>query len=180
MGNNVLRQVLLGSAFLALVIGATGAVAAESYRIGFVDATKVFEESPQYAAAREELKNEFTRRENDVLAKQKQLKTLEDKLSRDSAVMNETEIKRLERDIISHRRKVKAAQDEFREDLTLRQNDEFNKLRRQVTEVVQEVGKEENIDLILSDGVVYHSKRIDLSDQILERLREKFKRGNRK
>lgn len=178
MGKILWRQVLL-----AVVIGAngvTGAAMAEGYKIGYVDATKVFEESPQYTAAREGLKTEFTRREDDVLAKQKQLKTLEDQFSRDKDVMNETEAKRLERDIISMRRKVKAAQDEFREDLTLRQNDEFNKLRRQVTEVVQEVGKEEDIDLILSDGVVYHSKRIDLSDRILERLQEKFKEAGRK
>ena len=180
METNVLKYALLGSALLAAVPGASGQAAAESYKIGYVDATKVFEESPQYSAARESLKTEFTRRENDVLAKQKQLKTLEDELSRDRAVMSESEVKRLERDIISRRRKVKAAQDEFREDLTLRQNEEFNKLRRQVTEVVQEVGKEEKIDLILSEGVVYHSKHIDLSDQILQRLKEKFKGSGRK
>ena len=78
-------------------------------------------------------------------------------------------------DILSRRRKLKALQDEFREDLTLRQNEEFNKLRRQVSEVVQEVGKSEDIDLILSDGVAYHSKRIDISDKVLDRLRAKAK-----
>ena len=180
METNVLKYALLGSAFLAVVLGASGQAVADSYKIGYVDATKVFEESPQYSAARESLKTEFTRRENDVLAKQKQLKTLEDELSRDRAVMSESEVKRLERDIITRRRKVKAAQDEFREDLTLRQNEEFNKLRRQVTEVVQEVGKEEKIDLILSGGVVYHSKKIDLSDRILQRLKDKFKGSGRR
>ena len=101
---------------------------------------------------------------------------MEDELARDSAVLAEGEIARLERDIISRRRKLKAMQDEFREDLTLRQNEEFNKLRRQVTEVVKEVGKSEKIDVILSDGVAYHSKRIDISDLVLSRLKARFKR----
>lgn len=171
-----LKRTLLGLSALVLATGITGGPAvAETYKIAYVDASKVFEESPQYEAARNSLKNEFTRRENEILAKQKQLKQLEDELARDSAVLGEGEIKRLERDILSRRRKVKALQDEFREDLTLRQNEEFNKLRRQVTEVVKEVGKSEDIDVILSDGVAYHSKRVDISELVLDRLKERFK-----
>jgi len=172
----ILRNAITGLSALVMSLGLCGQAPAESFKIGYVDATKVFEESPQYEAARESLKTEFTRRENEILAKQKQLKKLEDELARDSAVMSQSEIQRLERDILSRRRKLKAQQDEFREDLTIRQNEEFNKLRRQVSEVVQEVGKSENIDLIISDGVAYHSKRVDISDKVLERLKAKAKR----
>ena len=156
------------------------AVAAAEPRIAFVDATRVFEQSPQYEAARKSLESEFTRRDNDLVAKQKQLQKMEEKLARDAAVMSESELKRLKRDILARQRKLKNAQAEFREDFNLRRNEEFNKLRRQVAEVVRAVGKEQNIDLILSDGVAYVSKRIDISDQILERLRENFKSSKRK
>jgi outer membrane protein len=171
-----LRKAVAGFSALVLVWGLCGQAMAQEFKIGYVDATKVFEESPQYEAARDALKAEFTRRENEILAKQRQLKKLEDEFARDSAVMSESEIRRLERDILSRRRKLKAAQDEFREDLTIRQNEEFNKLRRQVSEVVQDVGKRENIDLILSDGVAYHSKRVDISDMVLERLKAQARR----
>ncbi|MGD8590670.1 MAG: OmpH family outer membrane protein [Chromatiales bacterium] len=144
---------------------------AESYRIGYVNATRVFEESPQYEAARKRLETEFSRREKELLSNQKQLKQLEEKLQRDGAVMSESEVKRLERDILSRSRKLKNAQTEFREDLNLRQNEEFKKLRAQIREVIQEVGKSENIDMIMSDGVVYYSKRIDISDKVLDKLR---------
>jgi outer membrane protein len=87
--------------------------------------------------------------------------------------MSESEVKRLERDILSRSRKLKNAQTEFREDLNLRQNEEFKKLRQQVREVIQEVGKSEEIDLIVSDGVVYFSKKIDISDKVLAKLRER-------
>jgi outer membrane protein len=157
-----------------LIIGLflTGSVVAEEYRIGFVNATKVFEESPQYKDARERLQTEFSRREKDLLASQKQLKQLEEKLQRDGSVMSESEAKRLERDILSRSRKLKNAQTEFREDLNLRQNEEFKKLRQQVREVIREVGKSEKIDLIVSDGVVYFSQKIDISDKVLEKLRQ--------
>jgi outer membrane protein len=155
-----------------LLLLLSGTLQAEEYRIAFVNATKVFEESPQYQKARDRLQTEFSRREKELLSEQKQLKQLEEKLRRDGSVMSESEVKRLERDILSRSRKLKNAQTEFREDLNLRQNEEFKKLRQQVREVIQEVGKEEKIDLIVSDGVVYFSKKIDISDLVLEKLRK--------
>lgn len=165
---NSLRLLLIS---ITLAVLASGSAYAEEYRIAFVNATKVFEESPQYKTARDRLQTEFSRREKDLLAQQKQLKQLEEKLQRDGSVMSESEVKRLERDILSRSRKLKNAQTEFREDLNLRQNEEFKKLRQQVREVIQEVGKSEDIDLIVSDGVVYFSKKIDISDKVLEKLR---------
>jgi outer membrane protein len=157
---------------LPILLLMSGTLLAEEYRIAFVNATKVFEESPQYKAARDRLQTEFSRREKELLSEQKQLKQLEEKLQRDGSVMSESEVKRLERDILSRSRKLKNSQTEFREDLNLRQNEEFKKLRQQVREVIQEVGKAEKIDLIVSDGVVYFSKKIDISDQVLEKLRQ--------
>ena len=165
------KKGMLGASLLALSL-LTGTVSAETYRIGFVNATRVFEESEQYKDARDRLQAEFSRREKDLLSDQKQLKQLEDKLQRDGSVMSESEVKRLERDILSRTRKLKNAQTEFREDLNLRQNEEFKKLRTQIREVVQEVGKAEGIDLIVSDGVVYYSKRIDISDKVLDKLKQ--------
>lgn len=167
----VKKSIILGVLLFTLSIFA-GGVCAESYRIGFVNATKVFEESEQYKEARAKLQSEFSRREKDLLSSQKQLKQLEEKLQRDGSVMSESEAKRLERDILSRRRKLKNSQTEFREDLNLRQNEEFKKLRAQIREVIQKVGKSEGIDLIVSDGVVYFSKKIDISDLVLKKLKE--------
>ena len=157
---------------LVLLMGVAGyAQSADGHRVAFVNATKVVEESPQYAQARKKLEQEFSRREKELLASQSQLKKLEEKLERDRSVMSDSEAKRLERDIISRSRKLKNSRAEFREDFTLRRNEEINKLRKKVAEVVREVGKDEKIDLILSDGVVYFSDQIDISDKVLNRLK---------
>lgn len=169
MKKNLFFMLLIGSFVL-------GSEAIAEYKIAYVDATKVFEESPQYEAARKALENEFTRRDAELVSKQKQLTRLEDKLERDGAVMSSSELNRLERDILSERRKLKNLTEEFREDFNLRRNEEFNKLRRQVAEVVREVGKQENIDMILTDGVVYFSKRVDISDKVLQLLKRKYRR----
>jgi outer membrane protein len=168
----VKKTLLLMSLLLVMMLLA-GTAFAQSYRIGFVNATRVFEESPQYQEARKRLETEFSRREKELLSSQKQLQQLEEKLQRDGAVMSEDEVKRLERDILSRSRRLKNSQTAFREDLNLRQNEEFKKLRTQIREVIQEVGKSEKMDLVVSDGVVYYSDRIDISDLVLDKLRQK-------
>lgn len=147
---------------------------AQELKIGVVNAIKVFEQSPQYAAARKNLEAEFSRKESDLIAQQKQVKKLEEKLSRDGAVMSESEVKRLERDIVSRHRKLKNSREEYREDFNLRRNELQSLISRQVAEIVRQVGKDEGMDIILTDGVIFASKRVNISGKILERLKEKF------
>ena len=161
---------LIGATLAFLFYG--GAAMAELH-IGYLDVGRVVEESPQYNKARKTLQRELARRQKDLNAKAKQLKRLEDKLKRDADVMSAAEAKRLERDILSRRRKLKNAQAEYRDDLALRQNEERTKLLRQVSEVVKEIGKRQKFDLILTDGVAFHSKRVDISDQVLRLLKKK-------
>jgi outer membrane protein len=147
---------------------------AEDYRIAYVNATKVFEESPQYQAARNQLHSEFYTREIELLTEQKQIKQLEEKLHRNNSMTGESEIKQIEYDIQSRRRKLNNAQKAFREDLNSRQNEEYKKLRQQIREVVREIGNAESFDLILADGVVFYNKRIDISNLVLDKLREQI------
>lgn len=162
--NKLVYGIFALSFFFASAVHAAGAVA-------YVDADKVVENSPQYEKARASIQKEFSRRENDILAKQKKLQKQEEKLKRDAKVMSESEVKRLERDIITRRRELKNATEEFREDLTLRQNEAFNKLRRQVLEVIKTVAKEEKLDLVFSVGVVYASDKVDISNKVLKKLK---------
>jgi outer membrane protein len=160
---------------LWITLALPGLAAAQS-KIGYLDLTRVAEESPQYVAARKDLQKELERRENDLRSKAEQLKKLEEKFQRDAAVMSDSEAKRLERDILSRQRKLKNSRDEYRDELSLRQNEERNKLLRQVAEVVRAIGKEEGFDLILTpESVAYFDKKIDISDKVLSRLKKGFR-----
>jgi outer membrane protein len=144
------------------------------YVVGVIDPTRIVEQSPQYDAARAELQKEVSEREQKLAEQQKQIAELQRKLDSDAALMSEDELQRLQTDIRNRDRKVKYAQAEFREDFALRQNELRTKLAKQVEEVVAELAREEHIDLILSEGLVYYSKRVDISEKVIERLRKKF------
>lgn len=149
-------------------------VLAVDYVIAVIDPSSIVEQSPQYEAARAQLKKEVSSREQRLEEQQEQLTDLQQKLERDKDLMGEEEIQRLQTDIRNRERKIKYAQAEFREDVSLRQNELRTKLAKQVEEVVAELAHEENIDLILSENLVYFSKRLDISDKVVQRLREKF------
>jgi outer membrane protein len=168
---------LLSAIFFALLLAEASVAAGpgEGYRIAVVDPNRVVESSPQYEAAGRALQSEVEERERDLRQQQEEIAALQRQLERDGSLMSENEAQRLRNDIRSRTRKLKYAQDEFQEDFSLRQNELRTKLARQVQEVVVELAKELEIDLVVSEGLVYYSPRIDISDQVVERLKQEFK-----
>ena len=156
---------------LILSLSLVGPVGAQEYKIGVVDPNRVVELSPQYAAAGKALQGEVEERERNLRQQQEQITILQSKLERDAALMSESEMQRLQNDIRSRTRKLKYAQDEFQEDVALRQNELRTKLGKQVREVVVELAKEKGIDLVITEGLVYYSPRLDISDLVIERLK---------
>jgi hypothetical protein len=107
-----------------------------------------------------------------LVALQQQIRTLEDKISRDSSVMSETESSKLERDVLAKRRDLKRSQEEFRDDLNIRRNEVLAKLQKDIYDVVVAFAKEQNYDLILTQGVVYSSDKVDVTDSVLKKLKQ--------
>lgn len=158
-------------AVLALIAMVVPASATAELKIAFVEVNRLLKDAPQVKEVRERIKGEFARRDDELVSQQKQLKKLEEKLSRDGTIMSEEEAKRLERDIISRRRKLKSEQTAFQEDLAIRQNEELGKLRKVIAEVIIEVARQDEVDLVLESGVVWASDRVNITDKVLKRLR---------
>ncbi len=159
---------------LAGLLAVAGGAWAEA-KVGFVNTSRLLEEAPQAKAAISKMESEFAPREKELVAMQREIKAAEDKLQRDGAVMSDSERSKAERDIISRKRELKRAQDEFREDLNIRRNEELSKLQRHLYEAIVALAKEEKYDLIISEGVVFASERIDITNAVLERLKRESK-----
>jgi len=150
-------------------------VMAQGSRIAYVDGDKVVLESPQYQKLQKSLESDFKRRDNELTASQKQLQKLEKKLERDGLTMSKSERERLERDIRKRSHKLKSALEEHRDEFNIKRADAREKLQREVREVIQQVGKAEGYDLILTAGVVYYSDKVDITSKVVKRLERDFK-----
>ncbi|WP_456407873.1 OmpH family outer membrane protein [Thiolapillus sp.] len=167
----MLKKVTLFSLLALSLVTMSGAALAAS-KIAYVEVGKVLQDSPQVKAVKEKIRKEFSKRDDQLVAEQKKLKKLKEKLKRDGSIMSEAEVKRLERDIIARTRKLKNAQSEFQEDLALRQNEELAKLRKAIAEVIVKVAKKGGYDLVLESGVVWANDKVNITKQVLKELKK--------
>ena len=165
--NTISRLLMLFALFLML-----NPVYAEEYKIGAVNALRVLEQSPQADRARKAIEEEFAPRDKKLVAQQKEIKAMDDRLAKDGAIMSESERSKLERDIINRKRDLKREQDEFRDDFNFRRNEEFAKIQKDIVDAIQKVAIENKFDVVLSDGVIYASPKVDISNMVIEYLKK--------
>lgn len=163
-----------------LLLGAFAAPAYAETTVGVVNFLRMMEEAPQAKAAQSKIESEFAPREQELLALQKEIRKLEDKLTKDGAVMSETQSSKLERKILSKGRELKRSREEFRDDLNIRKNEVTSQLQRQMLEATRALAKEKGFDIILGQGVVYANKSSDITNMVLEKLTNDFKSGGGK
>ena len=164
-----------GAAAALLCLVGTSAIGAE-LRVAYVNMTKVLEDAPQATEASAKLEQAFSPREREIVTLQREVRELEERLLREGQGMTDVARGGLELDLRSRKRELKRQQDEFREDLNLRKGQELAAIQRLVIDAIQGLAKREGYDLVLSEGVVFASSRVDVTDRVLERLRQAAER----
>jgi outer membrane protein len=159
--------------FVPLLMTAAFGVNAAELKVGYVNAVKVIEEAPQGEAALKKLEAEFGPRDKKLVAMQADVKKLEDALEKNGLLMKDAERRSKELEIVGLKRDLRRATQEFREDYNLRRNEELASLQKVVFKAIVEIAKQENYDLILHEGTIYASKRVDLTDRVLKKLGKK-------
>ena len=143
-------------------------------KIGFVNVAKVLDTAPQAEAARIRIEKVFAPRDRELLQQQRKVRSEEDRLVKNGAIMSASERNELEEEIRRLKRELRRTQEEFREDLNLRRSQELSALQREVIEVIQTMGRDESYDVIVTDGVVFAGERVDITERVIERLNADF------
>lgn len=154
--------------FLGLLLAAN--VSYADLKIGFVNIPAVLEKAPQAEKAKKRLEVKFSPRDKQLVAQQKEIQTMEEKMTKDAAVMSESEKSNLEKDILNKKRDAKRSQQEFSEDFNASRNEELGKLQKHIIEAIREIAKDQNFDLLLTEGVIYANDKIDVTAQVQQKL----------
>jgi len=139
--------------------------------IGFVDIPYIINNAPQAVNAEQRLEQEFAPREEELKVQRARLAELDEELKTRALELSDTELAQLDREIRSLERRIKRDEQDFREELNIQKNNEFKKVRILVLEAIAKFGQSNNYDLIVSDGVLYANKQIDVTEDILDSLR---------
>lgn len=165
-------------AVAVVTFAALSASALAESRVAVVDTLRLMEEAPQSKAMQSKIESVFSAREQELKSLQKSLRKLEERLARDGAVMSETESSKLEGEIRTKRRELKRTNDEFREDLNIRKNEVLSELSKLVYDATVAHAKAKKYDVVIgAQAVVYKSESVDITDEVLKRLKTQFKSG---
>ena len=139
--------------------------------IGFVDIPYLINNAPQALEAERRLENEFAPREEELKLQRSDLADVNERMKSQALELTETELAQLDREMRNLERRIKRDEQDFREELNIQKNNEFKKIRIIVLEAIAKFGQANSYDLIVSDGVLYANKQIDVTEKILESLR---------
>lgn len=159
------RAIVLTACLLAC-----GGVAAQG-RIGFVDMKRLLDNAPQMATANERLREEFADRDRQLKADEARFTELQDRQRRESGLVTGQAAQALATEIEALDRRIRRTRDTLRDELRRRSEEELEQRWRQIQEAVGSYAREQNFDLIVSTPVLYASPAIDITDQVLARLR---------
>ncbi len=139
-------------------------------KIGFVDIPYLIDRAPQALEAEQRLEAEFAPRQRELEQQRSDLAELVAMMSDATLELTEAAYAQQDRESRSLERRIKRSEQDFREELNIQKNTEFKNVRVLVLEAIAQFGEMHDYDLIVSDGVLYANKRIDVTERILESL----------
>lgn len=146
--------------------------AATEPRIGYVDMQRLFAEAPQIEQVRADIDREFRPRNDALLADQERLEALEARLTDGASTELSEPRQRLEREALNLRRSIERRRDDLAEELRFRTSAETRAIESTIEIAIRQVAEQAGYDLILTSPVAYASESIDVTDAILDWLRE--------
>lgn len=164
------------AAMAAAVLGMALPASAQDQdlKIGVVNLGRLVTESPQAERARKNMEGQFAGRMEELKEQREKLQSDVDRLKRDGAVMSEEARQKLEDSIRSQQRRLQRAQEEYNEDVQRAEQSEMQELRDDIRTVIDEFARSEGYDLIIGDGILYAGEKVDLTGQVLSRLKDKM------
>jgi outer membrane protein len=142
-------------------------------KAAYINSAKILQQAPQAIAAVEQMKKEFSDRENLIRKMAKETQEQEANLKKDGAIMSAEQKKRIENEILEKKRKIRFDAQSLKEDVDLRRKQEIQKVRSSITTVIQNYAKKKGYDFIFTEGVAFASDKVNITDEILKELKKK-------
>ena len=159
---------------LALIIFLAMPLSAFAEKIGYVDARRLIDESPQGIAEIKRLEDGFSERSKALKGKFEQFKTKEADLQKNGVLMAADEREQKTEELREMQRELKRDQRDYNEEYNASRAKSLAGLQKIISDAVIFVAERDKYDLILQQAV-FASRSIDLTDQVLEELVKRSK-----
>jgi outer membrane protein len=167
-----IRKILVG----VIASAAFAVPAMAEVKIGVVDYARLFDESPQAKTLKDALNAEFGPRVQQLVSSEQALKARSEKFQKDSATMTADQKSKAEKDLRDGLRDLERKKQELQDDSNAKRQEEMNKLQRTLIGEVREYAKAQNYDVVIADGVIYHTATVDITPAVLQALNSRAPR----
>lgn len=172
-----MKKIVYG--FIMILVASSSAVAAENYKIGFVSVEKILTEAPQVGAVNTSMMERFGGKKDELQAMEKEIKSMQENYKRNELVMTEDKLNELKTKIIGQMQAFKQKEATLSQEVATMRNQELAVLQKSVREIIEDIAKSGKYDLVLSEGVVFADDKLDITEQVLDKMKKSFKEGNK-
>lgn len=162
-----MRKILV---VMALVL-ASGAASAET-KIGFVNMKTLLEDAPQFQEINKSLQDRFGTSKKELDEMRDALQKQNEENKRNEVLMTEAKANKAKQEFAEKVQEFREKEQKLAGEVQAFRNSELAKLDKVVRELVKELAEKKKIDLIINDGVMYVDEKVDLTKDLLDRLKK--------
>jgi len=162
---------------LLLVTGLiSSSVFAGDLKIGVVSVERILTEAPQVDAVNTSMLERFGPQRDELKEMEKEINKMQENYKRNELVMSEDKLNELKKELIAKLQTIKQKEAVLTQEVTTVRNQELAILQQQVRGVIDDIAKKGKYSLILSEGVAYTDEKLDITDQVLDKMKAAFKK----
>lgn len=165
-----MKKFLIAASTVVLFV--FGSTVFADLRIGVLDLNKVMMDSPQLAAAKTKLKNDFDKREKDILSAQQVFQKAVEEFSKNSSTMKAADKKAAQDKIVAQQKKLQEDQTKFQNDLNTAQGAAMKDIVKKIEGIVNGIASAKKFDLILAKaGTAFNKPELEITDEVIKQMK---------
>lgn len=172
MNSHQHQSLIKKTILLILFFFYSGIIFAE--KIGFVDMETLINNSPQISNSRKTISTEFESQYQDIEQKETDLERLENRITKDGAIMSLFELGKLQERARILERQTRRAKEDLKDAISIRNNQILSDIQTELKEIVTQYAKDNNYDMILINSILYVSEEMNVTQEILKVLKDKY------
>lgn len=169
-----MKKIIIASLFV--ISAFSNAVVAKDLKIGFVSVEKLLTQSPQVEAVNTAMIERFGGKKQELQALEAEIKTMQENYKRNELVMTEDKLNELKGKLIAKVQAFKQKEAVLAQEVNAMRSQELAVLQKSVREIINNIAKKDNYDLILSEGVIFASDTLDITSVVLDEMKKNFKK----
>ena len=165
---------LLTALILSVVF--TANTHAADLKIGVVSVERILTEAPQVDAVNTSMLERFGPQRDELQAIEKDITKLQENYKRNELVMTEDKLNDMKKEIIEKIQMLKQKEAVLTQEVATVRNQELAVLQQQVRGIIDDIAKKGKYSLVLSEGVAYTDEKLDITNKVLDQMKEAFKK----